>query len=418
MHSVGGGAPANCRETDGRAKEAPTLPTTRMTVLVTDAGYKHALGIIRALGASGHGVVATSSVAYSPGFFSRYAQAHVRTHAPDSNPGRFSEDLLAAIRTWNVNLVIPVGFASCAAVSRDVAGIKASGAHAIVPPPELFLLASDKWLMVEKAREAGLRVPETALVPDSQAATVALRARGPYGRIVLKYRRESLGQGASYVSTVDELQTTFRKRPVGIDHDGAADTIAQEYIPGIGAGYMALCWHGRVVREFAHRRLREWPPSGGAATAAESIRDDQLMDHGRRLVSALEWHGPAMVEFRVNQSGCYFIEFNPKFWGSLDLALAAGADFPGDLCQLADGMDLSERPIPSYQIGLRYSWPWRGDLRHLLRFRQRRLWSMVLADWVNPRVGSDWRWSDPVPNLIEIGGELLNPVRQWRRAAR
>ena len=35
-----------------------------------------------------------------------------------------------------------------------------------------------------------------------------------------------------------------------------------------------------------------------------------------------------MLEFKFFKGNYYLIEANPKFWGSLDLAIASGVNFP------------------------------------------------------------------------------------------
>ena len=58
---------------------------------------------------------------------------------------------------------------------------------------------------------------------------------------------------------------------------------------------------------------------------------------------ALAWHGVAMVECKRTPEGDFVLmEINAKFWGSHDLALAAGVNFPGDLVALLEGRALSE----------------------------------------------------------------------------
>jgi predicted ATP-grasp superfamily ATP-dependent carboligase len=53
-----------------------------------------------------------------------------------------------------------------------------------------------------------------------------------------------------------------------------------------------------------HRRVREWPPTGGASAAAESVPHAPALEHaGTRLLDALEWHGVAMVEFKGDPFG-------------------------------------------------------------------------------------------------------------------
>jgi predicted ATP-grasp superfamily ATP-dependent carboligase len=77
-----------------------------------------------------------------------------------------------------------------------------------------------------------------------------------------------------------------------------------------------------------HRRIREYPITGGASTAAESFYDPALRDLRLTLLRALNWHGVAMVEFKKDQRDGTHKLINAKFWGSLDLAIAAGVDFP------------------------------------------------------------------------------------------
>jgi predicted ATP-grasp superfamily ATP-dependent carboligase len=383
-----------------------------LTVLVTDGSYKHTVGIIRALGRAGHTLTTVSDFVLAPGFFSRWTRHYARISSPASDPAAFVADVAKRVQQWQVDLVIPVGYSSVGAISRSPERITSLGARMTVPTVALFDMASDKWRIAEEARRAGIDIPQTELVDSGQAIARFMAGRE---RAVIKYRHESRKKGVSYITRFSSLDAILKTRPIGSLSDGQSDTIIQEYITGTGTGYMALAVDGHIVREFAHRRRREMPPEGGASTAAVSVHDERVMAAGRRLIEAIKWNGPAMVEFRANERGCYLIEFNPKLWGSLELALAAGADFPGDLCRLAAGEDLTQRSIPDFRNGLRYYWPWRGDLRRLLR-RPGDL-GAVLGDFLNPRVRSNWWWRDPMPNLIEIGGELLHSLRRHLRTA-
>ena len=66
-----------------------------------------------------------------------------------------------------------------------------------------------------------------------------------------------------------------------------------------------------------HRRLREYPVTGGPSALAESIYDPMLMEQGLKLLDNLQWHGVAMVEFKKDErTGRYVLmEINPKFCG-------------------------------------------------------------------------------------------------------
>jgi predicted ATP-grasp superfamily ATP-dependent carboligase len=122
---------------------------------------------------------------------------------------------------------------------------------------------------------------------------------------------------------------------------------------------------GRLICEFGHRRLREKPPAGGVSVLREStVVAPSLRQHATRLFSGLRWHGVAMTEFKQDaQTGAlYLMEVNGRFWGSLQLAIDAGLDFPWLVSQLA----LGRRPYsgPPYRVGVRSRWLL-GDLDHL-----------------------------------------------------
>jgi predicted ATP-grasp superfamily ATP-dependent carboligase len=383
-----------------------------LTVLITDGSYKHTVGIVRALGRAGHRPTTVSDFVLAPGFFSRWTKHYAHVHSPTTEPEKFVADIGERVKEWQVDLVIPVGYSSVRAISHAPERITSLGAQMTIPSAALFDLASDKWRMVEEARRAGVDVPETELAESGSEIARFMAGRE---RAVIKYRHESQKKGVGYITRFSNLDAILKTRPIGSLPDGQGDTIIQEYIPGTGTGYMALALDGHIVREFAHRRRREMPPDGGASTAAVSVHDERVMAAGRKLIKTIRWNGPAMAEFRANDRGCYLIEFNPKLWGSLELALAAGGDFAGDLCRIAAGENLTNRPMPSYRDGLRYYWPWRGDLRRLLK-RPGDI-GAVLGDFLNPRVRSNWWWRDPMPNLVEIGGELLHPIRRYLRTA-
>jgi predicted ATP-grasp superfamily ATP-dependent carboligase len=70
-----------------------------------------------------------------------------------------------------------------------------------------------------------------------------------------------------------------------------------------------------------------------------------------------------MVEFKVAPDGTpYLMEVNARFWGSLQLAIDAGVDFPHLLYQLAVGE--KPGPVNGYKVGVRSRWLL-GDLDSL-----------------------------------------------------
>jgi len=137
--------------------------------------------------------------------------------------------------------------------------------------------------------------------------------------------------------------------------------MVQEFVHGEGCGAEALMHDGEPKALFMHRRLREYPTTGGASTLRESMKDNRLAQLGIKLLQAMEWEGVAMVEFKINASTGEpeLIEVNGRFWGSLPLAINSGVDFPYLLYKSM--VDKEGFNSSKYRIGLKQRWL-AGDL--------------------------------------------------------
>jgi predicted ATP-grasp superfamily ATP-dependent carboligase len=179
----------------------------------------------------------------------------------------------------------------------------------------------------------------------------------------------------------------------------------QEFVHSddIGYSFAALYQEGRCKRVFMYREIRSTPVPGGSSSYAESTHDPELLQHGTRLLDALNWSGVAQMDFRRGTDGkLRLMEINPKLWASLELALAAGVNFPQLLCEVAEGRDLCYSE--EYQRGVRYHWPLSRELLHLVG-RPRSL-PAVTRTCLDPGVRSNVWVSDPRPNLIELAQTL------------
>jgi len=367
-------------------------------VLVTDGEFKHTLGIVRALSARGHEVHLLARTGRAPAVHSRAVRAWYQ--APVSGDAGFDERLLEVAGWVAPASFVPVGSGANAAANRLRDRLPA-GIGLALAPPESVAIANDKARTAEAARAAGVPAPREIVVADAAAARRASETLGL--PMVLKSAHEEGRKALRYVRAAGELDAAFRE--VAALASGAV--LAQEYVAGEGYGFSALYWKGRRVRHCMHRRVREWPPSGGTSACAESVPEaPELERAGTALLDALRWHGVAMVEFKgtLAPGGLRLMEVNAKFWGSHDVALAAGVDFPGDLVALLEGREL---PPQGPVRRVRFAWPLGGDLWHGL-FRPRAL-PRVLWDAISPGVARSFRAADPAPTWWEL--------LQWARSA-
>ena len=116
-----------------------------------------------------------------------------------------------------------------------------------------------------------------------------------------------------------------------------------------------------------------------------------------------------MVEFRVAADGTPFLmEINARFWGSLQLSVSSGVNFPLLAAKLAQGKRL---PNPSgYRLGVQNRWLL-GDLDHLYLKLKGREYSLsaklaaalrFLLPWRPGRHFEVLRWGDLGPFRYEL----------------
>jgi predicted ATP-grasp superfamily ATP-dependent carboligase len=220
-----------------------------------------------------------------------------------------------------------------------------------------------------RARALGIDVPKSILIED--LAELDGLPDGFQYPVVLKARRSRWFEGGRWqeggvrvVRDAAQLEDSAR------DSGFSAGCLIQEFVPGHGEGLFFLADRGQIVARFAHRRLREKPPSGGVSVLSESVSPDPaLLEASERLLAELEWHGVAMVEFRRSPTGrAVLMEINPRLWGSLQLAIDAGVDFPRLMVDLYSGKRVDTGPS---RTGVKLRWLL-GDWDHLLIALRRR----------------------------------------------
>ncbi|MCD6572938.1 MAG: ATP-grasp domain-containing protein, partial [Thermoplasmata archaeon] len=143
--------------------------------------------------------------------------------------------------------------------------------------------------------------------------------------------------------------------------------LIQEYIPyGEELGVYALfnC-ESEPVALTVQRRIRSYPVSGGPSTFRETIKNDtskEAVEIAFKLLKAMKWIGVAMVEFRVDarDKTLKLMEVNSRFWGSLQLSILAGVDFPYLLYRMIMNEDIE--PVLDYKEGVKCRWLLPGDI--------------------------------------------------------
>jgi len=369
-------------------------------ILVTDANYKHSLGIIRSLGSKSLNVSCGSTYSnHLPiSSYSNYVKSTFIYPNPKKYPEKFCSHLKQIMHKNKIDILIPVGYDVFSAISTNKKMFEEYNIP--VANAEAFQIAASKSATISLANSLGIPVPQTYELESTEdlkkvKLDFPLVVKGIYGAGYVKYAR-NYKELEYFVKEMHNIQGVF--------------PIIQEYVLGDGYGFFGLFNNGSPRALFMHKRIREFPITGGPSTCAQSVYDNQLLNYGLKILQKLKWHGVAMVEFKKdNKNNDYKImEINPKFWGSLDLAIASGIDFPYLLYEMILNGDV--KPSFSYKIGLKYMWPFPDDFNRVilnpLNFKS------FILDLFNYNFKKNIEYNDFGPNLMQLELTMYNLIKK------
>ena len=275
-----------------------------------------------------------------------------------------------------------------------------------------LVLANNKARMADLANQIGLPVPAVIRWSDIEDLECKLHENTP---LVVKLRRGNSAKGVFYPRSAAETLRLCAELCEQYDLNSDRFPVVQERVEGQGWGVSCLYWDGERIASFTHRRLREKSATGGTSTLRVSARNPKLEQYAYRLLDAMGWHGLAMVEFKYEPATDqgWFIEVNPRLWGSIHLAVASGVDFPALLYRSAtEGPEVARRYVKEQQEDIVARW-YLGDaivaVGELMRLRPVRALRVLMpggADTID-----DWHWDDPGAFLGQAFYYLANFLR-------
>lgn len=337
-----------------------------MRVLVTDGNERSALAITRALGQRDIEVIVGAETERSLAAASKYCWRSFSYPSPYGDARGFVAQMVEVVKRLKVTTVVPTSDIAMSLIGQYRHEFE-KHTNLPIPATEVYESLSNKYYLTQLANELKVPFPETIFVPDgcwekAVCSPLHYPAVVKPGRSLISINGNVRKTAIHYAASERQLKRLYET----IDYLREPSLI-QRRVEGEGQGVFALMNNGKPVALFAHRRLREKPPSGGVSVLRESIALPQPMTQlALRLLQHVGWHGVAMVEFKIDRhTGVPFLmEVNGRFWGSLQLALDAGIDFPHLLYQMATGERL-QLPANDYRIGVKSRWLL-GDVDHLI----------------------------------------------------
>ena len=333
------------------------------SVLVLDSNQRSALAVTRSLGRRGIPVITAEETSSALASASRFSKQHFCYPSPRLEPEQFIESLSDLVKKQGIDILLPMTELTTTLLLMN----QGSFPGVTIPFSDVGTveLLANKCLLMQMAESLGIPVPRTwyADNPDNLPCNLGdlsypivlkpgkswILHQGQWSRAAVQF-----ADNPADAKKILDSGWAFRAHPFMI----------QECVDGHGAGVFAIYDAGKPIALFAHQRLREKPPSGGVSVLSKSIHVDPVLgSHAQKLLENVNWHGVAMVEFKVASDGRpYLMEINTRFWGSLQLAIDAGVDFPYLLYQLACGEQTE--PVTHYKTGIKLRWLL-GDLDNL-----------------------------------------------------
>ncbi|MER7368972.1 ATP-grasp domain-containing protein [Nonomuraea wenchangensis] len=375
-----------------------------MRALIVETGFSRgALAAVRSLAAAGWEVGVGAPTGAGLASSSRFRRRRHLVPAAHEDRDAFLAAVRRAVRDHRYDVVFGAGEAEVLALSllRDEVG-------AIVPHAghRQVVRAIDKQELSEAAESVGFLTART-LDPSALA--------GERPPLVVKSRLHAHPERPGAPPRIDTLVVpgaeAARRRVDEVRRLGGEPRV-EEFHEGRLMAYSAVTASGgRVVCDCMQVASRIWPPGAGASCRAETVRvDAAISDRAARLLAALGWFGLAQLQFVVPEDGRpRLIDLNGRFYGSMALATAAGANLPAAWAALAVGHDV---PPTRARPGVRYHWL-EGDLRRAAVERRSGL-LLDLAGTLRYAAGavhSTLSLRDPGPALARIRAMAAPRVR-------
>jgi len=365
------------------------------TVLLTNGQLRKTLAAARSLGRRGVPVIVADTTRIHPAGFSKYVRKSLIYPDPRTAPEAFLDWLERTVERERIDIVFPMDDDTLEAAMAGRSRLEALCAVPL-PPEGSYRIAADKGSATRRAAEAGVACPRTAQ-PRSFAEAEAWAARFEYPAVI-KPRFSSGSRGIRVARDPAELMTAYRAI-----HERFPWPLIQEFVPPGERFDVCFLYDGESGAPkavFAQKELRHFPVERGPSTAQESVVVPALTEAALAIMDGLPWRGVVELEFMVDPRDGVpkFMEINPRFWNSLQMAVTAGIDFPWLQYLMCCGEPL---PPPSdYAVGLRCRWLLPGDMLHFLASKERfrmepPLWAGRRSGMTDDTLSAD----DPLPTL-------------------
>ncbi|MGN6431340.1 MAG: carboxylate--amine ligase [Gaiellaceae bacterium] len=327
-------------------------------VVVTDVHDRAALGACRSLSSAGFRVTGVANEHPAPGHWSRSCAERVHLVDPRVDPVGYIEGLVKIVSNGGYAVLVPGSDASLLAVSEQRAALEPHVALGL-PPDHVVRRALDKRTLIEPAAAADIACPETIVCSTRDESVEAARELG--FPVIVKPRSTVFESGGKLF----QMGSLHAHDHASLDR--AVDVVGRPFLlqrveQGEQYSVGGVIADGRLIAAAFSRYVRTWPVTAGRAAFSETVTPPkQLAERVEQLADGIGCQGIFELELIRRADGSFAaIDINPRLYGSIVLAHAAGAPMPVVWCEWLLGRDPA---AVTARGGVHYRWE-DADLRH------------------------------------------------------
>lgn len=242
--------------------------------------------------------------------------------APISSDPGYVDALLAICAAEHIGLVVPTIDDELEILAHARRRFEAAGVVLACSPAETAALCNDKYETCRHLRSHGVAAAQSWLpaeIPCDAAELLFIKprvGRGSVGAHQIRNRRE-LEFFLEYINT----------------------PVVQEFLQGPEYTIDMMCdWQGTPISIVPRERTLI---RAGVSDRGRTVKSPQLEALALQVAAAITFGGPVNIQCRMRGEAPVVFEINPRFSGGIPLTIAAGANFPAMLVQMAYGQSLA-----------------------------------------------------------------------------
>ena len=356
-------------------------------VIITDCSYRSSIAAIYSLVRLNEEIigVTTNKTPSPPAFHSKYLK---KTYVLSSDKDKYKEELLKLCSSFDRPIILPIGVFTLDIISNNLDEFR-SVCDFCISDSETLQIINDKSKSKEIAASAGINVPEIYHGENVEFPAVVKPICG-----------EKFGLKASerYKIVHNEKELYGAKSLFSF-----SDVVIEKYVDGKGVGVSVIMNNNKPYTAFCHKRLSEYPASGGPSSSLVTFYDNELIEKTIRLLQKAKFSGIAMVEYKEKEGEYYFLEVNPRIWGSFGATHKAKSDFIEAYINASRNNEYHFSP--KYKIGKKVKFVpnvFASVISYVKEKKYQKAFKTSI-DAINPFVqNAIFSIRDPLPSLLDI----------------